>query len=100
MIEHTLAWAKDWFEGEFKQLPETINAYLSKTTFLAELAQQSNTQIETLFKVSWGRGVGRGDSSLGRRHAPLFIRATRVTLTNTHTHHHTPPPSPFSSWTL
>ena len=57
MIEHTLAWAKDWFEGEFKQLPETINAFLSKPDFLTELANQTNSQLETLQKVSFFRVV-------------------------------------------
>ena len=37
LIEHTLQWARDWFEGEFKQLPDSVNAYLSQV---------------------WGRGVG------------------------------------------
>jgi ubiquitin-activating enzyme E1 len=50
-IEHTLAWARDWFEGEFKQLPEAVNAYLSQPNFLEALKVQTNTQIETLKKV-------------------------------------------------
>ena len=39
-IEHTLQWARDWFEGEFKQTPEDCNLYLSSTDFETSLAQQ------------------------------------------------------------
>ncbi|GAB5034262.1 ubiquitin-activating enzyme e1 1 [Nannochloropsis oceanica] len=28
-IEHTVQWARDWFEGVFKQAPDDVNAYLS-----------------------------------------------------------------------
>jgi ubiquitin-activating enzyme E1 len=28
-IQHTLQWARDWFEGEFKQCAEDVNVYLS-----------------------------------------------------------------------
>jgi ubiquitin-activating enzyme E1 len=56
-IEHTLAWARDWFEGEFKQLPEAVNAYLSQPNFLEALKAQTNTQIETLKKVRGGERV-------------------------------------------
>ena len=28
-IEHTVQWARDWFEGVFKQAPEDVNAYVT-----------------------------------------------------------------------
>jgi ubiquitin-activating enzyme E1 len=28
-IQHTLQWARDWFEGAFKQASEEVNSYLS-----------------------------------------------------------------------
>jgi ubiquitin-activating enzyme E1 len=28
-IEHTVQWARDWFEGVFKQAPDDVNAYLT-----------------------------------------------------------------------
>jgi len=47
-IQHTLQWARDWFEGAFKQSAEEANAYLSTpaTQYLESL--QANTKAETL----------------------------------------------------
>lgn len=33
-IEHTIQWARDWFEGEFVHNAENINSYLKKENFL------------------------------------------------------------------
>lgn len=50
-IQHTLQWARDWFEGEFKQSAEEVNNYLSQPPeqYLASL--QPNMKTETLKKV-------------------------------------------------
>lgn len=47
-IQHTLQWARDWFEGAFKQSAEEVNAYLSTngTQYLEGL--QQNSKVETL----------------------------------------------------
>lgn len=47
-IQHTLQWARDWFEGAFKQSSEEVNSYLSmpSTQYLESL--QPNTKLETL----------------------------------------------------
>jgi ubiquitin-activating enzyme E1 len=47
-IQHTLQWARDYFEGEFKQSAEEVNSYLSTSpeAYLASL--QPNTKLETL----------------------------------------------------
>jgi len=47
-IQHTLQWARDWFEGEFKQAAEEVNSYLSQPAeqYLASL--QPNTKTVTL----------------------------------------------------
>eukprot|EP00980_Cylindrotheca_fusiformis_P002385 scaffold558_cov111-Cylindrotheca_fusiformis.AAC.3 len=47
-IQHTLQWARDWFEGEFKQSAEEVNSYLGQPAeqYLASL--QPNTKTETL----------------------------------------------------
>jgi ubiquitin-activating enzyme E1 len=50
-IEHTLQWARDWFEGEFKQVPDAVNAYLTQPNFFELLAKQPNSRIDTLEKV-------------------------------------------------
>jgi hypothetical protein len=70
-IDHTLQWARDWFEGEMRQvcqrflkdnevsnkssfcvqIPEAVNAYLTQTDFLEQLAKQQNIRIDTLEKV-------------------------------------------------
>jgi ubiquitin-activating enzyme E1 len=46
-IQHTLQWARDWFEGEFKHAAEEVNQYLSTptTTYLESL--QPNSRSET-----------------------------------------------------
>lgn len=36
-IEHTLQWARDWFEGTFKQTPDDVNKYLTEPEFLTIL---------------------------------------------------------------
>ena len=50
-IQHTLQWARDWFEGEFKQIAEEVNSYLGQPAeqYLAEL--QPNEKTETLKKI-------------------------------------------------
>jgi len=50
-IQHTLQWARDYFEGEFKQSAEDVNAYLTQSPddYLASL--QPNTKAETLKNI-------------------------------------------------
>jgi ubiquitin-activating enzyme E1 len=50
-IEHTLQWARDFFEGIFKQTPEDANNYVTNPDFMAALQQQQNTKLDTLKKV-------------------------------------------------
>ncbi len=50
-IQHTLQWARDWFEGEFKQTAEEVNNYLSQTPEEYLQSLQPNTKTETLKKV-------------------------------------------------
>lgn len=50
-IQHTLQWARDWFEGEFKQSAEEVNAYLSQTPDQYLESLQPNTKAETVKKV-------------------------------------------------
>jgi len=45
-IQHTLQWARDYFEGEFKQTADEVNAYLTNEAYLGSL--QPNTKLETL----------------------------------------------------
>lgn len=48
-IEHTLQWARDLFEGTFKQAPDNVNQYLTQSDFIAGLMKQPGTQpVETL----------------------------------------------------
>ncbi|OQS06967.1 ubiquitin activating enzyme, E1 family, partial [Thraustotheca clavata] len=49
-IEHTLQWARDWFEGTFFQAPSDVNAYVSTPDFLAKLQAQS-TSGETIDRL-------------------------------------------------
>jgi len=51
-IEHTLQWARDWFEGAFTQNARDVNGYLSsQEQFLDQLAKQQNSRIETLENI-------------------------------------------------
>jgi ubiquitin-activating enzyme E1 len=50
-IEHTIAWARDRFEGSFANTPQEALNYLTKDDYLTELAKQPNTEktnIETV----------------------------------------------------
>lgn len=50
-IEHTLQWARDWFEEIFKQAAEDIRSYLTKPDFFQQLQNQQNTRLETLKRL-------------------------------------------------
>jgi len=50
-IQHTLQWARDWFEGEFKQSAEEVNNYLSHSPEEFMDSLQPNTKTESLQKV-------------------------------------------------
>ncbi|CAH0514318.1 unnamed protein product [Peronospora belbahrii] len=52
-IEHTLQWARDWFEGEFFQAPSDANRYLEEPTFVKQLNEQQNTKFETLERLKY-----------------------------------------------
>ena len=45
-IQHTLQWARDYFEGVFKQAAEEVNSYLTAEDYQATL--QPNTKLDTL----------------------------------------------------
>mmetsp|Transcript_26964 Transcript_26964/g.56933 ORF Transcript_26964/g.56933 Transcript_26964/m.56933 type:complete len:1065 (+) Transcript_26964:440-3634(+) len=48
-IQHTLQWARDYFEGEFKQSGEDVNSYLSNPDY-SETVQQ-NSKYETIMSI-------------------------------------------------
>ena len=50
LIEHTIQWARDEFEGAFHNAPEQANAYLSTSTFVDDAIKQGNAK-ETLENV-------------------------------------------------
>jgi ubiquitin-activating enzyme E1 len=50
-IEHTIQWARDVFEGMFKQGAEDANAYLSQPDFLEKLEQQTGVRKTTLAQL-------------------------------------------------
>mmetsp|Transcript_59 Transcript_59/g.121 ORF Transcript_59/g.121 Transcript_59/m.121 type:complete len:1038 (+) Transcript_59:90-3203(+) len=47
-IEHTLQWARDYFEGEFKQSAEEVNSYLGMSPEAYTESLEPNTKVETL----------------------------------------------------
>jgi hypothetical protein len=48
-IEHTIQWARDWFEGTFKQAAEEINNYLGNERYLEENAKNQARLHAALF---------------------------------------------------
>lgn len=50
-IEHTVQWARDWFEGVFKQAPDDVNQYLTNPGFIDLLKTQQNTKLETMKRI-------------------------------------------------
>jgi len=47
-IEHTIQWARDAFEGLFKTTAGDVNAYLTRSDFLAQLEKEPPTRTATL----------------------------------------------------
>ncbi|ORX81993.1 ubiquitin-activating emzyme E1 [Basidiobolus meristosporus CBS 931.73] len=47
-IEHTIQWARDLFEGLFKQQPENTNLYLSQSNYIEQLLKQGGSQKDVL----------------------------------------------------
>jgi ubiquitin-activating enzyme E1 len=50
-IQHTLQWARDYFEGEFKQSGEDVNSYLGNPNYAESLAGQQNSKVETALAI-------------------------------------------------
>ncbi|EIE91582.1 hypothetical protein G6F46_007917 [Rhizopus delemar] len=51
-IEHTIQWARDLFEGYFKQPADNVNLYLSQPNFVEVTLKQGGTSKETLETVN------------------------------------------------
>ncbi|OLL23008.1 Ubiquitin-activating enzyme E1 1 isoform A [Neolecta irregularis DAH-3] len=51
IIEHTIAWARDIFEGYFRQPAESINSYLSQQNFLETTLKTSGNQFDILSTI-------------------------------------------------
>jgi ubiquitin-activating enzyme E1 len=50
-IEHTLQWAREWFEEVFKQSPDDMISYINNSDFLIQLENQQNIKLETLQRL-------------------------------------------------
>ena len=53
-IDHTIAWARDKFEGNFVNAPQEALNYLTNDAYLTELAKQPNTEKQNLETVLAG----------------------------------------------
>ncbi|KAJ3043758.1 SPS-sensor component ptr3 [Rhizophlyctis rosea] len=51
-IEHTIQWARDLFEGLFRQPAENVNLYLSQPNFVETTLSQGGNQKEVLESLS------------------------------------------------
>ena len=47
-IEHTIQWARDEFEGLFKQAADDANAYIAEPEYVSNLKKQPGTALSTL----------------------------------------------------
>jgi ubiquitin-activating enzyme E1 len=47
-IEHTIQWARDDFEGVFKQAQEDVNSYLTQADYIPNLKKQPGTALTSL----------------------------------------------------
>jgi ubiquitin-activating enzyme E1 len=47
-IQHTLQWARDFFEGEFKQAADEVNSYLSSSPEQYLSSLKDNTKLDTV----------------------------------------------------
>ncbi|KAM9409596.1 ubiquitin-like modifier-activating enzyme 1 [Pholidichthys leucotaenia] len=52
-IEHTLQWARDQFEGMFKQTPENVNLFLRDPDFVARTLGHGDTEALEIFEGVW-----------------------------------------------
>jgi len=51
LIEHTLAWARDWYEEAYKQAFDDVNAYLDNENYFDTLEAQQNMKLDTLNRI-------------------------------------------------
>ncbi|KAM8757171.1 ubiquitin-like modifier-activating enzyme 1 isoform 2-T2 [Acanthopagrus schlegelii] len=52
-IEHTLQWARDHFEGQFKQIPESVNLFLSDEGFLERTLGHGDAEALEVLEGVW-----------------------------------------------
>jgi len=64
-IEHTLQWARDWFEGAFKQALEEVNMYLSSVSV--------NAYLERLHPSMRRKTLQLVQCTLGNEHPSSYI---------------------------
>ncbi|CAL1609434.1 unnamed protein product [Knipowitschia caucasica] len=64
-IEHTLQWARDQFEGLFKQVPENVMMYLKDEDFINRALGRGEVEALQMFSEVWSSLV---DLSSGGKH--------------------------------
>ncbi len=106
LIEHTLQWARDAFEGEFTLVPDAVNRWLERSSYLDDLRRDSPDElvkaVEAVHESLWGRSAA---NSLAidcvawalRRFDMWFVRNIRVLLKQFPADHLTENGEPF--WT-
>uniref|UniRef100_A0A672I9D2 E1 ubiquitin-activating enzyme n=1 Tax=Salarias fasciatus TaxID=181472 RepID=A0A672I9D2_SALFA len=52
-IEHTLQWARDQFEGLFKNAPENVNSYLRDSVFVTRTLEQGDAEALEILGGVW-----------------------------------------------
>ena len=65
LIEHTLQWARDAFEGDFAQAPGSINQWLDSADYLASLARDAADSLPAAVEAVESGVFKRPDGAAG-----------------------------------
>ena len=105
LIEHTLQWARDIFEGEFVQGPDGINQWLERADYLVELQRDATETLPAIADAVAEGVLERPRGAAGcvgwarRRFDKWFDRSIRALLEQFPPDHRTEGGEPFWSGT-
>jgi ubiquitin-activating enzyme E1 len=81
-IEHTLAWARDWFEEEFKQIPDNVTQYLNSKSMeefmTSSVMTQQNMKLDSVLKIK-NSLVDQHPGTYSLTHSPNYLLTHSLT---------------------
>jgi len=75
LIEHTLQWARDTFEGEFTQAPEAINQWLARPEYLDDLVRDSADNLPAAVDAAYEGVLARPSPADGASRCVAWARS-------------------------